>query len=98
MSSVLAVSVRLLAVSALATVSLATVAEAHMSVQMACSGDHLSKMTTMIGGMPEGSHKSEMYQHLAMVNSAMAKDGTRGCETVMTKMHRHHGHHMQHQM
>ena len=98
MSSVLRASVRLLAVSALSTFSFAIVAEAHMSVQMACSGEHLSKMTTMIGGMPEGSHKSEMYQHLAMVNSAMAKDGTRGCRAVMTKMHRHHEHHMNHQM
>ena len=98
MSSVLRTSVRLLAVSALATLSFASVAEAHMSVQMACSGEHLSKMTTMMGGMPDGPHKSEMYQHLAMVNSAMAKDGTRGCETVMTKMHRHHGHHMKHKI
>ena len=95
MSSILRASVRLLSVSALATLSFAIVAEAHMSVRMACSGEHLSKMTTMMGGMPEGSHKSEMYQHLAMVNSAMAQDGVRGCETVMTKMHRHH---MKHQM
>ena len=59
-----------------------------------CSGEHLSKMTTMVGGMPDGPHKWEMYKHLAMVNTAMSKDGTRGCDLVMKNMHRHH--HMHH--
>lgn len=61
-----------------------------------CSGDHLSKMTTMVGGMPDSPHKWEMYKHLAMVNTAMSKDGTRGCEMAMRSMHREHmrGHHM----
>ena len=60
-----------------------------------CSGDHLSKMTTMVGGMPDSPHKSEMYKHLAMVNTAMSKNGMRGCEIVMNNMRRHHHkHHM----
>jgi hypothetical protein len=57
-----------------------------------CSGDHLSKMTTMSSGMPDGPHKWEMYKHLEMVNTAMAKDGIRGCETAMRSMHRDHTH------
>jgi hypothetical protein len=50
---------------------------------MSCSGVDMSKMMTMIGGMADGPHKSEMYKHLAMINAAMAKDGTRGCEVTM---------------
>ena len=65
-----------------------------------CSGEHLSKMTTMVGTMPEGSHKRMMNKHLEMVNIAMAKDGMPGCEKILRTMHRHHthghmhGHHM----
>lgn len=66
------------------------------SKMMSCSGAHLSKMTTMAGGMPDGSHKWEMYKHLEIVNTAMAKDGMRGCDRVMRTMHRHHKHHMGH--
>ena len=57
-------------------------ASAHM---MSCSGD-LSKMTTMMGAMPDSPHKWEMNKHLAMMNAAMAKDGTRGCSMTMKKM------------
>ncbi len=64
----------------------------HMNMQMACSGDHLSKMTTMMGAMPDSPRKGIMNGHLAMVNSAMARDGTRGCEMAM--MHMMHGSHM----
>ncbi len=32
------------------------------SKMMPCSGDHLSKMTTMVGGMADGPHKWEMYK------------------------------------
>ena len=56
------------------------------SKMMMCSGEHLSKMTTMVGAMPDGPHKSEMYKHLEMVNIAMAKDGMRGCDLMMGKM------------
>ena len=56
------------------------------SKMMMCSGEHLSKMTTMVGVMPDGPHKSEMYKHLEMVNIAMAKDGMRGCDMMMKKM------------
>ena len=67
------------------------------SKTMMCSGDHLSKMTTMMGGMTDGPHKWEMYKHLEMVNIAMAKDGMRGCEKIMMNMHRHHHtHHTRH--
>ena len=58
------------------------------SKMMMCSGEHLSKMTTMVSAMPDGPHKSEMYKHLAMVNTAMAKDGMRGCDMMMKKMMR----------
>jgi hypothetical protein len=51
-----------------------------------CSGEHLSKMTTMVGGRPDDPHKLAMYKHLEMVNIAMAKDGMRGCAMVMKKM------------
>ena len=56
------------------------------SEMMMCSGEHLSKMTTMVGVMPDGPHKSEMFKHLEMVNIAMAKDGMRGCDMMMMKM------------
>jgi len=65
----------------------------HMHMQMACSGDHLSKMTAMMGAMPDSPRKEMMNGHLATVNSAMAKDGTRGCEMAM--MHMMHGSHME---
>lgn len=69
------------------------------SKMMMCSGEHLSKMTTMVGAMTEGPGKSEMYKHLAMVNTAMAKDGMRGCDMMMRNMHRHHKMgHMKHGM
>ena len=58
------------------------------SKMMMCSGEHLSKMTTMVGVMPDGPHKSEMHKHLEMVNTAMAKDGMRGCEMMMRTMMR----------
>ena len=66
------------------------------SEMMMCSGEHLSKMTTMVGVMPDGPHKSEMNKHLEMLNAAMAKDGMRGCEMMMRNMHRHHKNHMGH--
>ena len=53
---------------------------------MSCSGTHMSKMTTMMGGMPDGPNKWKMNKHLAMINTAMAKDGTRGCSMTMKKM------------
>ena len=53
---------------------------------MMCSDTHLSKMTTMMGGMADGPKKWEMNKHLAMVNAAMAKDGVRGCNSSMMEM------------
>ena len=53
---------------------------------MSCSGADMSKMNTMIGGTPDGPNKWEMNKHLAMVNSAMAKDGMRECDITMKKM------------
>jgi hypothetical protein len=64
----------------------------HMNMQAACSGDHLSKMTTMMSTMPDSPRKGMMNGHLAMVNSAMATGGTRGCEMAMMNMM--HGSHM----
>jgi hypothetical protein len=66
------------------------------SMEMPCSSAHLSKMATMVGTMREGPHKLMMYKHLEMVNTAMAKDGMRGCEMTVRKMHRHHMHQMKH--
>jgi hypothetical protein len=71
------------AVMAVAVFLVSAPASANM---MSCSGDGMSKMATMLGGMPDGPHKWEMYKHLAMVNAAMAKDGTRGCEMMMMNM------------
>ena len=68
------------------------------SKMMSCSGDHLSKMTTMMGGMPDGPHKWEMYKHLEMVNIAMSKEGMRGCDTIVRNMHRHNMRHVKHGM
>jgi hypothetical protein len=53
---------------------------------MSCSGADMSKMTTMMGAMPDGLKKWEMNKHLVMINTAMAKDGTRGCSMAMKKM------------
>ena len=61
-----------------------------------CSGGHLSKMTTMVGAMPEGPQKWEMYKHLEMVNTAMSKDGMHGCNMTMRDIHRPHMHDMRH--
>jgi len=83
-------------IAAVAAASAFAVNPASSKMNM-CSGDHLSKMTTMIGGMPDSPHKWEMYKHLEMVNTAMAKDGMPGCERIMMDMHRHHRmHHMPH--
>ena len=57
-------------------------ASAHM---MSCSQD-MSKMTALMTGMPDGLHKWEMNKHLAMLNAAMARDGTRGCSVAMKQM------------
>lgn len=56
-------------------------ASAHMQM---CSD--MSKMTSMMNGMPDSSKKWEMNKHLATVNAAMAKDGTQGCKMAMTAM------------
>ena len=68
-------------------------ASAHMQM---CSD--MSKMTSMMNTMPDSPKKWEMNRHLAMVNTAMAKDGTPGCQmTMMTMMqggHMMHGGHM----
>lgn len=92
------------AVAAVVAASAFVVSPASAEMRM-CSGDHLSKMTTMVSGMPDGPRKSEMYKHLEILNVAMAKDGTRGCERFMLNMHRqhhmhrHHGHmHRHHHM
>ena len=61
-----------------ATVTLA-VGPASSSKMEPCSGVHLTEMTTMTSRLPDGPHKREMYRHLEMINSAMAKDGLRGC-------------------
>ena len=81
-------------IAAAVVASLAFAVSPASSKMSMCSGEHLSKMTTMVGGMPDSPHKWEMYKHLAMVNTAMSKNGMPGCEMVMKSMHRHH--HMHH--
>ena len=58
----------------------------------------MSKMTSMMSAMPDSPKKWEMNRHLAVVNTAMAKDGTQGCKvTMMTMMqggHMMHGGHI----
>ena len=51
---------------------------------MSCLGVDMAVMTTMVGTMADGPHKWEMYRNLAAINTAMAGEGTRGCDTVMT--------------
>ncbi len=74
----------LVSVTVLATAILAfSPASAEM---MSCSGTDMSKMTIMMGGMPDGPNKWKMNKHLAMINTAMSKDGTRGCSMTMKKI------------
>ena len=74
------------AIVSAAVLAAAVLAFSPASAEMMCSGADMSKMSTMIGAMPDGPQKWEMYKHLAMVNAAMAKDGPRGCSTTMKKM------------
>ena len=75
------------AVVSLTVVATAVLAFSPASAEMmSCSDADMSKMTTMMGAMPDGPHKWEMNKHLAMINTAMAKDGTRGCRMTMKKM------------
>ena len=75
------------AVVSLAVLATAVLAFSPASAEMmSCSGADMSKMTTTMGGMPDGPNKWKMNQHLAMINAAMAKDGTRGCSMTMKKM------------
>ena len=62
-------------------------ASAHMEM---CAD--MSKMTLMMNAMADSPKKWEMNRHLAMVNAAMAKDGTQGCKMAMMAMM--HGKHM----
>jgi hypothetical protein len=68
---------------AAAIVLAASPASAKMT--MSCTTDHMSKMVTMLGGMPDSPHKWEMYKHLAMVNTAMSKGEKPSCGMRMDK-------------
>ena len=74
------------AVFALVLAATAFVFSPASAMMMSCSGADMSKMTTMLAGMPDGPHKWEMNKHLAIINAAMAKDGIRGCNMTMKKM------------
>src|SRR4051812_884292 len=85
------------AVIAAAVVAASAFAVSPASSKMTmCSGDHLSKMTTIVGAMSDGPQKWRMYKHLEMVSTAMSKDGMHGCDMTMRDIHRHHMHHMRH--
>ena len=56
--------------------------------EMMCAEADMSKMTTMIGAMADGPHKWQMYRHLAQINVAMSRDGTRGCDAAMADIMR----------
>lgn len=72
-----------IAATVMATVGLASSPASSMGMMM-CSD--MSKMTMMMGTMPDGPKKWHMNDHLAMINAAMAKDGIRGCQMSMMHM------------
>ncbi|MFH1344126.1 MAG: hypothetical protein ABIL01_23450 [Pseudomonadota bacterium] len=75
------------AVVSLAVLATAVLAFSPASAEMmSCTGADMSKMTATMGGMPDGTNKWKMNRHLAMINAAMAKDGTRGCSMAKNKM------------
>ena len=55
-----------------------------------CAGVNLSWVTTMIGAMADGPQKSEMYEHLATINQAMARDDKLSCDAAMMDITRGH--------
>jgi hypothetical protein len=55
---------------------------------IACSDLNMSQLTSMVGGMADGSHKWEMYGYLAAINAATARDGARGCDVALMNMTR----------
>jgi hypothetical protein len=55
---------------------------------IACSDLDMSQLTAMVGGMPDGAHKWQMYGYLADINTATARSGARGCDVALMNMTR----------
>jgi hypothetical protein len=55
---------------------------------IACSDLDMSQLTAMVGAMPDGSHKWQMYGYLAAINSATAHKGAHGCDMALMNMTR----------
>jgi hypothetical protein len=55
---------------------------------VACSDLDMSQLTAMVGRMADGSHKWQMYDYLAAINTATARNGARGCDVALMNMTR----------
>jgi hypothetical protein len=55
---------------------------------IACSDLNMSQLTSMVGGMADGPNKWQMYEYLAAINAATARDGARGCDPALMNMTR----------
>ena len=55
---------------------------------IACSDLDMSQLTSMVGAMPDGAHKWQMYGYLAAINSATAHNGAHGCDMALMNMTR----------
>ena len=55
---------------------------------IACSELDMSQLTTMVGGMADGANKWQMYEYLAAINTATARNGARGCDVALMNMTR----------
>jgi hypothetical protein len=55
---------------------------------IACSELDMSQLTAMVGAMPDGANKWQMYGYLADINAATARDGARGCDIALMNMTR----------
>ena len=55
---------------------------------IACSDLDMSQLTAMVGRMADGSHKWQMYDYLAAINTATARNGAHGCDMALMNMTR----------
>jgi hypothetical protein len=55
---------------------------------IACSDVNMSLLTSMVGGMADGSNKWQMNGYLAEINAATARNDTRGCDIALMNMTR----------
>jgi hypothetical protein len=55
---------------------------------IACADVNMSLLTSMVGGMADGSNKWQMNGYLAEINAATARNDTRGCDIALMNMTR----------